>query len=73
MYFRVEENQRSLYIIRVVSAVVGVVLPPLLLVIWGPLGVPVGRAGANTIYSVAGFALYRQHRTHAYATEELQD
>lgn len=62
MYFRVEESEQALYRIRLVSAVVGVLLPTLLLVLWGPWGVPAGRACTNLIYSVTGFTLYRRHK-----------
>lgn len=62
MYFRLEEAERALYWIRLTSAVVGVLLPPLLLVLWGPLGVPAGRAGANLVYSLAGLTLYRRQK-----------
>jgi O-antigen/teichoic acid export membrane protein len=58
MYFRVEESERALYWIRLTSATAGILLPPALLMLWGPLGVPTGRAGANLIYSVTGFTLY---------------
>ena len=60
MYFRMEEAEKALYRIRLIPAVVGVVLSPLFLVLWGPLGVPAGRAGANLVYSAVGYALYRQ-------------
>ena len=62
MYFRAEQAERALYQIRLVSAVFGVLLPPLLLGLWGPLGVPAGRAGANLVYTVAGFTLYRREK-----------
>jgi O-antigen/teichoic acid export membrane protein len=62
MYFRAEELERPLYRIRLTSSVAGVLLPPLLLVLWGPLGVPAGRAGANLVYSVAAFTLYHRQK-----------
>ncbi len=62
LYFRLEEAERALYLIRLTSAVVGVLLPPLLLVLWGPLGVPAGRAGANVVYSLVGLTLYRRQK-----------
>lgn len=62
MYFRVEESEQALYRVSLTSAVAGVLLPPSLLVLWGPLGVPVGRAGSNLVYSLVGFILYRRQR-----------
>ena len=62
MYFRVGESEKALYWIRLTSAVVGVLLPPSLLLLWGPLGIPLGRAGANLVYSLVGFILYHLQR-----------
>lgn len=62
MYFRLEESERQLYRIRLISDSLGALLPPLLLALWGPLGVPAGRACATLAYSLAGFTLYRRHR-----------
>jgi O-antigen/teichoic acid export membrane protein len=59
MYFRLEEAEGALYRIRLVSDVVGVVLPAVMLVLWGPLGVPAGRASARLVYSFVGFIMYR--------------
>ncbi len=62
MYFRSEESEGALYRIRLLSSLVGVLLPPLLLWLWGPLGVPAARAGASLVYSLVGFALFRCQR-----------
>ena len=63
MYFRVEEAEKALYQIRLAAAVFGILLPPLLLALWGPLGVAAGRTGANVVYSIVGFVLYRRQKT----------
>ena len=62
MYFRAEESTKSLYYISLAAAVAALLLPPLLLIVWGPLGVPAGRAAAYLVYSLVGFVLYRRQR-----------
>jgi O-antigen/teichoic acid export membrane protein len=70
MYFRVEEAELALYQIRVTSAVVGVLLPVGLLIWLGPLGVPIGRAVSNLVYSLVGLVLFRQRLLVALKSEE---
>ncbi len=62
MYSLAEEDEQTLYRIRLVAALFGILLPLFLLATYGPLGVPIGRVGANVVYSLVGFALYRQRK-----------
>ena len=62
IYFQIEEVQQALYHIRLTAALVGVVLPPLLLLVWGPLGIPLSRVVANLVYSATGFILYYRQK-----------
>jgi len=58
IYFRTNQNTRSQYIIRIVSAVIGIIAPVLLILRWGAYGAASGRFLANLVFSVLGFYLF---------------
>jgi len=58
MYFRTRQDERSLYLIRGVAAVSGVIFPALFLVMWQAFGVAVGRVVASVAMSVVGCVLF---------------
>lgn len=53
-YFRSEQDERRQYLLRLISAVIGVGLPALLLPLWGVTGVVIGRALASLGFSLCG-------------------
>jgi len=59
-YFRTQQDEKSQYKMRIVSAIVGVVAPFLLVYHWGAYGAATGHLVANITYSSVGVWFFRR-------------
>jgi len=66
-YFRMEQDEKRQYLMRVVAAVAGVIFPALLVFTYGVYGVMGGRFVGNLLFSIlgAGMFLYEVRRGSA--------
>ena len=58
MYFRTQQDERSLYLLRGTATISGVVIPTLFIIFWQAHGVVVGRFVTNLILSAIGVYLF---------------
>jgi O-antigen/teichoic acid export membrane protein len=73
MYFRMEQDEKGQYTLRIISAIMGVLMPVSLLILLdtGAIAVVTGRFCAAVGFSIAGIWLvYRQHLSGTDATIE---
>jgi O-antigen/teichoic acid export membrane protein len=62
LFFRTQQDARRQYLMRAVSAAVGVVAPILLVFRWGAYGAAAGRFLANLVLSMLGVYLFLRER-----------
>jgi O-antigen/teichoic acid export membrane protein len=58
VYFRTEQDQKSQYVLRLISAVFSVALPATLIMRWGIQGVITGRILGYALFSLLGIVLF---------------
>ncbi|HBY09482.1 MAG TPA: hypothetical protein DEH22_17495 [Chloroflexi bacterium] len=58
LYFRMQQDEKKQYYMRVLSAIVGVIAPALFVIRWGAYGAAAGRLIAGLILSIAGIWLF---------------
>lgn len=58
IYFRLQENDKALRMIRAVSVLSAIVFPAALISFWGALGVAIGRLLSNAVFSTVGWILF---------------
>ena len=73
IYFRTQQDERHLYMIRGAAAVIGSITPAVLITSIGVNGIAIGRFLSAGMLSVFGLYLFRSEYIHSHAVEESVD
>jgi O-antigen/teichoic acid export membrane protein len=72
LYFRMQQDERRQYLLRIASAVVGVLAPAVLVLRWGAYGAASGRLLASLAFSIVGVGLFLGDRAHQKTADAAQ-
>ena len=61
-YYRTQQNERRLYMMQVIGAIVGVIIPVSLVLRWGAIGAAYGNIVTSIIISIVGIVLFSLDR-----------